>query len=314
MKVKRRRYNKYRQFHAEVVADSVSPDGIRLTTFEITFPTFVLAEFNTHRVFSRNTASARAIPVKRMIEAVLKNPFIPEKMPKNKAGMSNTEWLSGFKETLARFGWRTAAVTSCYFAKIFDLLGVHKQIANRLLAPFSWTTSLVTSTEWDNFFRLRTANDAQPEIRKLAVMMHDAYVKNAGKVRQLKPGEWHLPYISETEVSEITRFALSGALENLIHFDHLKDGEIRLHDFTTAALQLASAGRCARISYLNHGAANPVDKDIMLAERLISSRHLSPTEHVATPSGDKEFHGNFRGWLQYRKSIRDESGDHPFKK
>ena len=40
-------------------------------------PRIILAEFNTHRLFSRNSASSRAIPFKKMVQSVLENPFIP---------------------------------------------------------------------------------------------------------------------------------------------------------------------------------------------------------------------------------------------
>ena len=51
-------------YHAEVLIDSVNPAGQRLTTFVLRFPRFVLSEFNTHRMFSRNASSSRAIPTR----------------------------------------------------------------------------------------------------------------------------------------------------------------------------------------------------------------------------------------------------------
>ena len=45
-----------------------------LWTFELTYPRYIHSEFMTHRVFSRNASSSRAIPVKRMIEQVRNNP------------------------------------------------------------------------------------------------------------------------------------------------------------------------------------------------------------------------------------------------
>ena len=62
---------------AEIIADSLSPQGHRLTTFICVFPRIVLAEFNTHRMLSRNSASSRAIPFNKMLEMVKTNPFIP---------------------------------------------------------------------------------------------------------------------------------------------------------------------------------------------------------------------------------------------
>ena len=70
-----------------VVCDSMSPDDSRLTTLELVFPRIVLAEFNTHRVFSRNSASSRAIPIKKMLARVNEDPYIPEAWTSNQKGM-----------------------------------------------------------------------------------------------------------------------------------------------------------------------------------------------------------------------------------
>jgi hypothetical protein len=57
----------------KILADSISPDGVRLTTLEVVMPRIVLAEFNTHRMLSRNSASSRAIPIEKMIRMVIPN-------------------------------------------------------------------------------------------------------------------------------------------------------------------------------------------------------------------------------------------------
>ena len=51
---------------AVIAADSINVKGKRITTFIVTMPRIVLAELNTHRVFSRNSASSRAIPFTKM--------------------------------------------------------------------------------------------------------------------------------------------------------------------------------------------------------------------------------------------------------
>jgi len=263
-------------YKAEIVADSISPAGCRLTTVEATYPLIIHAEIMTHRVFSRNVASNRAIPVKRLIEAVKTNPFIPEKFPKNQAGMQNSEWLEGHEAQDAKKLWINSSKSVLMYAEELQRIGVHKQITNRLLAPFLWTTAVITATEWNNFFTLRCDPAAQPEIQKIAYMIRDAY--NASTPTPKKVGEWHLPYITDEDLSPKEK-------------------------------ALASIGRCARVSYLTHGADNDAKKDIELALRLIQNRHLSPTEHVATPDYHPVNIGNFVGWIQYRKSIKAESGE-----
>lgn len=259
-------------YSARIILDSISPAGVRLTTMEVTFPRFVLSEFNTHRVHSRNSASSRAVPTSKMIERVQSDPVFPVEWGKNKKGMSADEVINDDEQTRARELWLQARDAALTYAKQLSELHVHKQIVNRILEPFMWHTVIVTSTEWQNFFDLRCAPAAQPEIRTAAVLMRDVY--EAGKPETVGLGEWHLPLVQPDE---------------------------RSLDIETQ--KKISAARCARVSYLTHDGTRSIDADITLYDRLKSEKHLSPFEHVATPANDADFHANFRGWIQMRKEI-----------
>ncbi len=191
-------------FDVKVLADSRSPAGYRLTTLEATFPRFILAEFNTHRVFSRNSASSRAIPIAKQVRRVLEQPYVPIEFGSNQPGMQAGPALAGEAKRAAECEWlraRDAAVRHVlglvtnpdevpaeadlldYLGQVEDAcnaqsqrpewLNVHKQVANRLLEPFMWHTVIVTATDWENFWNLRCHADAQPEIRKVATMMRE---------------------------------------------------------------------------------------------------------------------------------------------
>lgn len=259
-------------YSARVLLDSTSPAGIRLTTLEVTFPRFVLAEFNTHRLFSRNSASSRAIPTSKLIERVLKDPAIPLEWGKNKAGMSASDVLSADLAREAEGVWLGARDAAAASAQRLLDLDVHKQELNRLLEPFLWHTVIVSATEWKNFFELRRAPSAQPEIRAAARLMLEAM--NASVPQTLDYGEWHTPLLQADE----------SAL----------DLETR---------RRISAARCARVSYLTHQGTREIERDLDLCDRLSRERHLSPFEHVATPASDVAFHANFRGWIQMRRDI-----------
>ena len=212
------------RFDAKVLADSLSPAGYRLTTLEATFPRFVLAEFNTHRVFSRNSASSRAIPIAKQLRRVLEDPYIPIEFGSNQPGMQAGSALSGEKRDAAEREWlhaRDDAVRRVLGLvadpdaisaddDLLDVLGeveeairnraqpaewlnVHKQVANRLLEPFMWHTVIVTATEWDNFWNLRCHPDAQPEIRLVAESMRAAAMDS--EPAELGWDDWHLPLI-----------------------------------------------------------------------------------------------------------------------
>lgn len=261
---------------AKIILDSISPKGVRITTFEIRYCRFILAEFNTHRVFSRNSASSRAIPVKKMIKDVIDDPVIPVFWGKNQAGMQAKEELSGFGLICSRFLWSFARYPACGIAYLMTKVGLHKQIANRIIEPWMWTKTIVTATEWDNFFELRMHEDAQPEIYVLATRMYDALLRS--KPTLIEYGEWHLPYVSDEEMEE--------------------------YDINT--LIKVSSARCARVSYLTHDGKKPdIEKDLKLYDNLVGAIpiHGSPTEHQATPNKNNKFDKNFKGWHQHRADI-----------
>jgi thymidylate synthase ThyX len=259
-------------FSARVLTDSVSPARIRLTTLEVRFPRFILSEFNTHRMLSKNSASSRAVPTNKMIERVLEHPAMPVEWGVNKAGMSASEALSAEQADEAEAEWLRARDSAVEHVRRLQAFNVHKQVVNRLLEPFMWHTVIVTGTEWANFFTLRCSPNAQPEIQVAAKLMRDAM--DASTPRAVAAGEWHLPLVQDDE-----------------------------RDLPIETLKQVSAARCARVSYLTHEGKRDIAKDIELCERLRADRHLSPFEHVSTPSDDSAFHANVRGWIQMRKEI-----------
>jgi thymidylate synthase ThyX len=242
---------------------------------EVVFPRIVLAEFNTHRMLSRNSASSRAIPVEKMIKSVLENPYVPIHWGKNQKGMQAEEEFTGNDAKLLELEWRQAAHQAVKSAEKFLQLGVHKQITNRLLEPFLWHTVVVTATDWDNFFHLRNHPAAHPEIHRVAELMQYEYENHVPTPKE--QDEYHIPYIQEDE------------------------------DFPVEKAVKISVARCARVSYLTHDGKRDPKEDLVLHNRLLSSGHLSPFEHVAKPHKIRPLYtyysGNFRGWLQYRKTL-----------
>jgi thymidylate synthase ThyX len=262
-------------FSATVIKDSISPFGVRLTTLEVVLPRFVAVDFNTHRSNSRNGASSRAIPIEKRIAAALNDPFIPARFTKNCKGMAATEYLTGEEHARARAAWLKARDNAVESAREMAAIGVHKGLVNRLLEPFLWHKILVTATEWSNYDALRCHPDTQDEMRIPSEMMRDA--RAASTPRLLQPGEWHLPYVEDTEAHEL--------------------GTDALYD---------SVGRCARISTLTHDGKRSPEADIALTTREMAAGHMSPAEHVACVAEHTGFIGNFRGWKQLRKFFPNE--------
>ncbi len=253
---------------AKVLADS-QYGYHRVTTMEVTLPRSILAEFNTHRVFSRNTSSSRAIPIKRVIRQVLTNPFVPE-FRRNRRGMVAGGEFGKTQAFVYKLIWRLASVVACGFA--FLLSKAHKQYANRLLEPWMWAKVIVTSTEWDNFFKQRISKEAEPSMNAVAKSMKQALCDSEPDT--LLDYGWHVPLI--------------------------EGGDYWGHNITIDTIAKLSAARCARVSYLRHNDARSHEEDIKLFDRLVDSGHWSPLEHVvqAVPAALQE--GNLSGFRQLR--------------
>lgn len=289
---------------AKVIADS-SSGSARITTFELEYPRFIHSELMTHRVFSRNAASSRAIPIKTMHEHILAHPARPIHWGTNKPGMQAGPELTGADLSMASYYWDCAARAAVSSSQDLANAGLHKQIANRVTEPFQIMKTIVTATEWDNWYYLRNHEDAQPEIRELAKAMLKAHTSSVPML--LYPGEWHVPYVER--------------VRNPV------DGNLYYQDNHGTALSLAdarivSASCCAQVSYRKND--DSLEKAHKVYDRLINSEpaHASPIEHQATPMQLSHEHmgsttweagvthcdrfgefwsANFRGWIQFRQ-------------
>jgi thymidylate synthase ThyX len=267
---------------AKIICDSFGPNGVRLTTFVLKYPRFIHSEFMTHRCFSRNASSSRAIPFEKQVQMIEEDMAMPIEFRENKKGMQAGEVLSPGLQQAAVDNWKIAGKRAVEVAKDLARIGVHKQYVNRLLEPFSHISVVVTATEYSNFFALRHHSMAQPEIAELAKLMWEAYKANIPQ--KLKEGDWHLPFVPEQEVTDY-----SGPIEDLIK---------------------VSVARCARVSYNKHDGTNSTyEEDAALYDRLLGSQpiHASPAEHQAQAIDIIKWSGNFRGFLQYRKTLPNEN-------
>lgn len=314
---------------ARIVADSINEAGNRITTFELEYHRYIHSEIMTHRLFSRNAMSSRAIPVTKMIEQVRNNPATPIHWGKNKAGMQAEEECNepvygtwGEAPVSREEAWTDYAWKAAEGAEHFSRAGYHKQIVNRLLEPFQRMKTVLTATEFNNFFWLRRDNDAQPEIHELADCMFEAMKQSQPEL--LKSGEYHTPYVEHFRAS---------------------DGDAQLEyivDNVGVPIEEAlaiSSSCCAQVSY--RSLDNSYDKAIDIYKKLLSGAkvHASPFEHQATPMKyiteldnkldqlsaenttqdtqrwekgithvDRDgyyWSGNFKGFIQYRQTLKN---------
>lgn len=327
-------------YKAEILADSLSPQGHRLTTMKITFPRFILAEFNTHRMFSRNSASSRAIPFNKMVKMVQENPFVPIAWQKDHKGMQGTEYFTknvDIETTDIRdlkYAWLEARDYAIKQAKWLNRVGITKQLCNRLLEPFMWHTVIVTSGEegLENFFKLRCPQYHTPvsgegfyfRSKKDCIANH-SNPDNLSKLENMSDLEWlqinhsqaeiHIQAIAELmwdEFNSSTPKQLQAGEWHIPFGDNIDEEvltnfyyEKQLESPIEAAVKIATA-RCARISYETLG-DNPkinYEADIKLYNKLLKDRHMSPFEHCARAMSDEEYVSYVKGKIQV-KDIHD---------
>lgn len=286
------------EIKVKIIADSKSSvDGKRITTFELEYHRYIHGELMTHRMFSRNAASSRAIPVAKMIEQVRTNPATPIHWGANQSGMQAKQELTDTLQSV-KDQWESASLLAAIKAENMMWDNAHKQIVNRVLEPFQMMKTVLTATEFDNFFWLRNHEDAQPEIKRLAELMLEAMNNSAPK--ELVPGMWHTPYYGEGYWGCLCEDSLEDALA-------------------------ISSSCCAQVSY--RLLDDSIEKARMVYKRLVESSpvHASPFEHQATPVDyvhccdttelstidgathiDREgnvWSGNFKSWIQHRQLI-----------
>ncbi len=362
---------------ATIVADSICPRGHRLVTLELVFPRFILAELNTHRALSKNSASSRAIPFKKMVKMVKENPFIPIAWQKEHIGMQGTEYITDEEGIeLCNFMWLSGRDRAVWTANNLSNLGGTKQLCNRLLEPFMYHKVLISGTDegWENFFNLRCPeyvyigegdtiifrskkdflafeynedpsmwthrqywtdlqwlkiNKGQAEIHMmdLAEKIWDAFQES--KPKELKEGEWHIPYedkiVNNEQWKRFTALQVSNS-----KFQRLAEERLKI---------TISTAMCARVSYTTIGEEKEINYENLIAlhDRLINQvpLHASPMEHCAQVPTVQEYESaikgninwinigttkhivdrssmgwfrNFHGFKQYRQMLEDEEG------
>ena len=315
------------EIKAEIVAHSKSSvNGKEIVTFSLEYPRFIHSELMTHRLFSRNAASSRAIPVAKMIDQVRNDPAMPVHWGKNQSGMQAKEELSGVNKIDVMGEWQLAAMNAADSAQFMADEGAHKQIVNRILEPFQMMKTVLTATEFDNFFWLRKHPDAQPEIKLLAEKMWEAL--EVSEAVELEPGEWHVPYVKVIRDSYGSLYYVT-EYDGVPHDHTIRVGSKVYEPITLEDALAISSSCCAQVSYRKLDDSLEKAKDIF--GKLIESKpcHASPTEHQATPMeyttasdgcwwvegegrmvgvthADRDgqlWSGNFKSWIQHRQII-----------
>jgi hypothetical protein len=290
------------EIKVEVLAHSISHYGQEIVTYVLEYPRFIHSELMTHRMFSRNAASSRAIPIEKMINLIEENPATPTYWGLNQSGMQAGEEHSDI--SLCQANWQANLTEAVESATYLKNLGLHKQIVNRVLEPYQMIKVIVTATELDNFFWLRCHKDAQPEIKVLADKMYNALKESTPQ--RLSHGEWHLPYVAtERDSSGTLIYKVLGEVVDL------------------KVARKYSAACCAAVSYRTEDMT--LEKAVRIYTQLIESEpcHASPVEHQATPIEIKDYvwghdfpegmthidregycwSNNFKGWIQNRALI-----------
>lgn len=329
-----------KKISAEIVADSINVQGDRITTMLLTYPRFIHSELLTHRVFSKNSASSRAIPFEKMVKMVEEDPFIPIAWQKDHKGMQGTEYFSSENgDNVHRLteGWLMARDSAVQIAKGLHNSGVTKQLCNRLLEPFMWHTVLLTGTEFNHFFDLRCPKYGDSTYGEDKCSIFFKSKKDYCEYFNIKQSyqtdiQWYAHNYSQAEIhmqalAEAMWDALQSSIpnqlnENQWHIpfkDKINDDEIlqkivkeeevkhlkSAYDiYLYYAIKIATA-RCARLSYNTFDGEIDYEKDIKLHDSLLESHHMSPFEHCARAMSDEEYHSFYKGELNVFETSND---------
>ena len=328
---------------AKIIADSISPQGHRITSFILTYPRFIHSELMTHRMFSRNASSSRAVPIQKMIETVKNNTFCPFEFQKAHKGMQGFDYFTGQdKEDCIKL-WLESAELALQQAEKMKEKGITKQLCNRLLEPFMWHTVLVTATEFENFFELRcpqyeyydmlTGNQQFFKSKKDWLQYYNnkplPKAKHISKIPE-NDVEWLQINNSQAEIHIQTLAESMWDALNESKPKHLKSGQWHIPfgdkiegiNFTfqdTSDNQWAvkynrlldgdsiaikiATARCARLSYMTFDGEIDYEKDIKLHDQLLQDKHLSPFEHCTRAMSDDEYYKFFKGEVKDPKSY-----------
>jgi hypothetical protein len=275
--------------NCKIIADSVNSKNCRLTTILFNrFPYCLIQEPATHRLNvssaispfsldqSRNSASTRAIPLKKLIEQVKNDPFVPT-FQLNKRGMSGSEITDSDFLERQKLDWLCAMHLAIEQVEMYEERGVHKSKPSKLLIPWLRIPILISSTNWDGFFKLRCADDVDVDLLHQTRDARKMYTES--KPRLLEPGHWHIPFKATSD--------------NPKH--------------SSNHILKASAANVARLSYMTHENKTDFDANLRLAESLIENGHMSPFEHIACNEETNQRYRNFDGFSQLRMYVEKET-------
>ena len=330
-------------YKCEIIADSLSPQSDRLTSFLVTYPRIVHAEMLRHRMFSRNVASSRAIPFKKMVKDIEENPFIPIAWQKDHKGMQGNEYITNNDSVISY--WLEAIDQAVRYAKILNQsinAGVTKQLCNRLLEPFMWVTELITGTHFENFFKLRCPiyGDSAYGLDKCSTVFKSKkdYCKHFNIEENYQTNlQWFSHNYSQAEIhiqqiaemmwdayNESEPKKLESGQWHIPYGDNMDESLLNktidhtgyygtiegYNDFRVHGIVKIATARCARLSYTTLGDEPKIDyeADIKLHDKLLADNHMSPFEHCARVMSldTRGWCNNFKGFIQYRHLIENE--------
>lgn len=334
-----------RKISAEIIADSKNKQGNRVTTFVLTFPRYILAELNTHRLFSKNSASSRAIPFKKMLKSVMEDPFTPIAWQREHKGMQGTEYLDETESKYAKMAWlegRDRAISSAQHLSNCD---VTKQLTNRQLEAYLWHKVILTSTEFENFFVQRCPqytfideelglnetyrskldaieggvqpetgdsyldwaklNKGQGEIHIMELAECMWDAMNESEPKLLEAGEWHIPFGDRIDEDKVVQACIDAGPKSC---GYISQSSIEnAITIRRAKVKIATA-RVARVSYDNFDGKEDYEADIKLYDRLSSMKHFSPFEHVCRAMNELEYGGHIKSFVNKNGIPTIESG------
>lgn len=303
---------------ATIVKDSVSPNGVRLLTYELEYPRIIHSEVMTHCMLEKNAASSRAIPVATMLELIENNPAMPVEWGTNNPGMVSKTLMDAETAKAAEGVWLNAMKDAVAHARVISEkngINAHKQCANRLTEAYQFMKTVMTGTEWANLFWLRDHPDADPTFHELARCMNVAREQSVPVL--LQPGQWHLPYVdfvdgkyfsNGIELELETAKKVSASCTAQVSYRKLNDS-VEQADKVFGMLNLGSDDKPAHASPVAHQATPMKAPSVEDMNEINLPRDFETWEPGITHvrRNGTLWSGKLRGWIQLRQLIPNEA-------
>ena len=212
------------EMQAEVIAASRSSEfrgDPPLVTIRLRYPRMIHDEIMANPFFRSSACTTPRPRLAAMLDDIRSTPFVPWHWSRHPGSHTDTHdtplvldeyprWFGQDDEPCDRdHAWKVAVNTVVEFCEAYIEAGYDSYIPEKMLTTFTWTDMLVTSSEWGKLFDSKWADPAgsadcagmDPHAIDLVRLIKQALIATSARI--LHPGDWHLPYTTQSDIQDV---------------------------------------------------------------------------------------------------------------